>query len=107
MEGKMKLKVWGGLLFIKGKQVRTIKEFDEFLKEVRECLVILEDGNPWIESYDLRGCLVNAKTRGSEREEIDEIIRGLEKIKTVMQITLSLGAVKTLDKTIHLLTQKK
>jgi len=38
----------------------TDGEFDKFLKEVRECLVILEDGKPWIESYDLRGCLVNA-----------------------------------------------
>ena len=38
----------------------TDKEFDDFLKEVRECLVILKDGKPWIESYDLRGCLINA-----------------------------------------------
>jgi len=36
------------------------EEFDKFLKDVRECLVILEDGKPWIESYDLRGCLVDA-----------------------------------------------
>ena len=38
----------------------TDKEFDKFLKEVRECLVTLKDGKPWIESYDLRGCLIEA-----------------------------------------------
>jgi len=50
----------------------TDKEFDDFLKEVRECLVTLKDGKPWIESYDLRGCLMDTKIEGG----IQEIERG-------------------------------